>query len=302
MGPRMTQVLLWGLAGLGGCGRAGFDAHVAAGDATPEVIDAGSPDAASGPFGDAVLVEEVMAIGLDDDPSLTGDLREMYFKSDRGGGADIWVVRRDSAEDDWGDPEPVDELNSPQGDDTPEVSLDGLTITLASDRDGAPGGIDLFVATRLAREDDWGLPQPIVDLNTNDAEYAAVMDAAGEHVVFNRDVPGNALDLFGAVRDGAGWTAPAQLVNLSTAAYEADSHLSDDALELYFTAELADAEAHDIYRVERAAPDGDFGTPERVVELASPQADEDPWVSPDGRVIYFSSERSGNREIYRAER
>jgi Tol biopolymer transport system component len=42
--------------------------------------------------------------------------------------------------------------------------------------------------------------------------------------------------------------------------------------------------------------------PERLSELATEALDEDPWVSPDGRVIYFSSERSGNREIYAAER
>lgn len=291
-------LLVW----LAACGRAGFDPLAADDDAAPEVIDAGAPDAASGPFGEAALVEEVMAAGLDDDPSLTGDLREMFFKSDRDGGIDIWVVRRDAPDDAWGVPEPVEELNSPQADDTPEVSIDGLTITLASDRNGAPGGIDLFVSSRLTREDVWDEPQPIADLNSNGAEYAAVMDAAGARLVFNRDVAGNSLDLFGAARDGAGWTMPAQLVGLSTVSYEADSHLSDDSLELYFTADLPGSEGHDLYRTRREAPDGDFGAPERVVELVSPQADEDPWVSPDGRTIYFSSERSGNREIYRAER
>lgn len=288
-----------------GCGRAGYDAR-SGGDASPDgggSLDDASGDASTGPFGEALPIEPLADPGADDDPSLTGDLRELYFKSDRGGGQpDIWRTTRDSPGDPWGDPAPVPELNSPQFDGTPEVSLDGLTITLSSDRDGAPGGIDLYVSTRADRDDDWGDPQPLVDLNSNEQEYAAVMDAAGEVVVFNRSVPAQSFDLFAATRDGAGWTEPFALVNLSSTAYEADSHLDGSGLELYFAGELPGGDGRDIYRSERDATGQDFAPPERVVELSSPMADEDPWVSPGGNLIVFSSDRSGDQEIYFAER
>jgi Tol biopolymer transport system component len=52
----------------------------------------------------------------------------------------------------------------------------------------------------------------------------------------------------------------------------------------------------------RGAAGDDFAAPERVVELSTEAADEDPWVSPDRRLIVFSSDRSGDQELYMATR
>ena len=45
-----------------------------------------------------------------------------------------------------------------------------------------------------------------------------------------------------------------------------------------------------------------FSTIIPIAELNSAFADEDLWLSPDGRTIYFSSDRTGNREIHIATR
>jgi len=115
-------------------------------------------------------------------------------------------------------------------------------------------------------------------------------------------VADHSFDLFESLRAGDSWSAPAPLANLSSPVYEADSHLDPTGLEIYFAGELADAEGRDIYRARRADAGGDFAPPERVAELASPGADEDPWVSPDRRLIVFSSDRSGDQELYTATR
>lgn len=291
-----------------GCGRIGYQAG-------PEVDpDAGAPDAALppdaepplGPFGTARLIDELSdPAAADDDPSMTGDLRELYFKSDRGGmnDFDIWVARRDSADEPWGEVMEVVELSSPDFEATPEVSLDGLTITLSSDRaGGGGGGIDIWVSTREAREDPWDPPVPLAALNSAADEYAAVTDESGGVVIFNRAVPAQSFDLFQSVREGDLFSLPLALANLSSAVYEADSHLDSAGLELYFAGELPDATGRDIYLARRDSAAGDFALPERVVELASPTADEDPWVSPDRRLIVFSSDRSGDQELYTATR
>lgn len=291
-----------------GCGRLGYQA---APEADP---DAGAPDAASppdaepplGPFGTARLIDELSdPAAADDDPSLTGDLRELYFKSDRGGmnDFDIWVARRDSPDEPWGEPIEVVELSSPDFEATPEVSLDGLTITLSSDRaGGGGGGIDIWVATREAREDPWDPPTPLAALNSAADEYAAVTDQSGGVVVFNRAVTDQSFDLFQSVREDDLFSLPVALVNLSSTVYEADSHLDAAALELYFAGELPDSTGRDIYLARRETAADDFALPERVVELATPTADEDPWVSPDRRIIFFSSDRSGDQELYTATR
>lgn len=291
-----------------GCGRIGYQAG-------PEVDpDAGAPDAALppdaevplGPFGTARLIDELSdPAAADDDPSLTGDLRELYFKSDRGGmnDFDIWVTRRDSDDLPWGEAIEVVELSSPDFEATPEVSLDGLTITLSSNRaGGGGGGIDIWVSTREAREDPWDPPVPLAALNSAADEYAAVTDEGGGVVIFNRAVTDQSFDLLQSVREGDLFALPVALVNLSSVVYEADSHLDAAGLELYFAGELPDATGRDIYLTRRDAAADDFALPERVVELATPTADEDPWVSPDRRLIVFSSDRSGDQELYTATR
>lgn len=299
-------VLFW--LGLAGCGRFGYaidEGEVDAGAAA----DAAIPTADAAPLGPFTSVELIDVLSdptaADDDPSLTGDLRELYFKSDRGGmnDFDIWVARRDSPEAPWDPPMEVAELSSPQFDATPEVSLDGLTITLSSGRpDGGGGGIDLWMSTRLTREDPWEPPVPLAELNSPAEEYAAVSDESGELVVFNRAVPDHSYDLFQSTRDGGIWSLPVSLVNLSSVAYEADSHLDATGREIYFAGELEGAAGRDIYVAIRAAAGDDFSAPERVAELSTETADEDPWVSPDRRLIVFSSDRSGDQELYWATR
>jgi hypothetical protein len=123
-------------------------------------------------------------------------------------------------------------------------------------------------------------------------------------VVITRAVPGHSLDLLGASRPSAAepWGAPVALANLSSEVYEADGHLDASGLRLYFAGELDGGQGRDIYLAERESPDGDFAPAARLVELSSDSRDEDPWVSPDGHVIVFSSDRTGDQELYWAAR
>ena len=38
------------------------------------------------------------------------------------------------------------------------------------------------------------------------------------------------------------------------------------------------------------------------MEIDGPNAENDPWVSPDGHTIFFTSTRSGSLDIYTATR
>lgn len=303
IGQVRCAVLL--LAALG-CGRFGYGAAERDADAAPDG-DAAPLDATPlGPFGEATVIADLVdPAAADDDPSMTGDLLELYFKSDRDGmnDPDIWLARRSSPEGAWDEVAEVAELSSNSFDGTPEVSVDGLTITLSSDRPGGGGGgIDLWVSTRLSRADPWDPPVPMTGLNSADAEYAAVTNQSGDLVIFNRTVPSQSFDLLQSMLTGDTWSPAVPLVNLSSAVYEADSHLDPTGRELYFAGELADAAGRDLYVARRDEVGLDFAPPERVVELSTPMADEDPWVSPDRRLIIFSSDRSGDQEIYSAVR
>src|SRR5882724_9598805 len=61
----------------------------------------------------------------DEDPSFTGDRRELYFSSTRSSpNSDIWVSHRLTPADPWGPPTLVSELSSSGIDRSPSVSFD----------------------------------------------------------------------------------------------------------------------------------------------------------------------------------
>ena len=120
------------------------DAHVDAPDGSPGPL---------GPWGTPTRVFPLDGLA-DDDPTVTGDLLELYFNR---GAADVYVSKRASVTDAWGTPTLVAELgNSDTG---PEVSLDGLTMYLSSNRAGTLGLYDVMISTRATRADLWSTPR-----------------------------------------------------------------------------------------------------------------------------------------------
>jgi hypothetical protein len=70
---------------------------------------AGTPPRFSPPVLVAALSD---SNAIDEDPTLTGDLRELFFMSTRDGDRDIWTSRRDAADAAWGPPVRVTERDS----------------------------------------------------------------------------------------------------------------------------------------------------------------------------------------------
>jgi len=92
---------------------------------------------------------------------ISHDGLSLYFGSGRPGGSgawDLYVTTRASLEGPWGDPVNLGAaINSTSDESSPSISSDGLTLYFQSDRPGGAGGIDLYVATRDAVSDPWGL-------------------------------------------------------------------------------------------------------------------------------------------------
>jgi hypothetical protein len=87
-----------------------------------------------------------------DNPTLTGDLLEVYFTSTRAGDlgdVDVWFARRGSDSEPFEPPQPLTAVNSNVFDTSPAISPDGLTLWLGSARGRA-----------LARSTSIGPPAP----------------------------------------------------------------------------------------------------------------------------------------------
>jgi Tol biopolymer transport system component len=285
------------------CGQPGRDA------ASPEDATVPADADVLGRFPEPALIDELShPTASDADPSVTGDGLELYFSSDRDGGVDIWFSTRDSIDDPWGEPKPATLLNSGDADFDPDISHDGLTIFLASTRPiaGAKGGYDLLLSTRQDRDSDWTIPELVPALNSADHEHAAVMDQSQTHLVLDRRTAGGiSIDLYWSRRDSPTdpWAAPKPLDGLNTGDQEADPYLSPDGLTLYFNSNRSDGTgSSDLYWTTRRTTTSLFRVPDELDELNSESHEANAGFALDGRYVVFSSDRSGDQEVYHSLR
>jgi hypothetical protein len=269
-------------------------------------LDAGTE---LGAFGPPVLVPELAAAGFDDfKETLRGDLLEIYFCSTRPGGPgnwDVWSATRARASDPWGAPGLVAEVSSSSRETGTALSAEGLTLWLASDRPGGKGGFDIYVSTRPSRMAPWSTPAPVAELNTTSdefprapAESALVMPPSYAFTKYQYQT-----FLTSRPNAGAPWTKPASLSEVDTANIDTDAFLTQDGLVLYFSSDRIVVGDQDLFVTSRPDPGSPFGSSKPVSELnVAGYQDRDPWLSPDGREMYFASDRSGTLKIYRATR
>jgi WD40-like Beta Propeller Repeat len=278
------------------------------GEASSACADAS--DIACRPFGAPAIVTELHTSDNEDDkPTLTQDRLEMYFLSDhRDGGlghGDVWVTTRANVSDPWGAPSVLAALNSTSREESPAVSADGTTLWVASDRDGGKGGLDIWVSTRPPGG-AWSAPVPVPELNTDSDEFPRPPGAQGLVMPLSRrDGTGSQpYHIFFSSRSAPGstWSSPVTVPSIDTANLDDDGYLTDDGLTLYFSSDRLNG-TQDLFVAQRASPAGDFGPAVALTTLNTDTfAERDPWVSADGHEIYFSSDRTGALQIYRATR
>jgi hypothetical protein len=285
---RLAAPLLW----LGGACSSGTTVHL--GDKTPRPYHFGAPHE---------LTELGTSYG-NDNPTLTEDLLEIYFTSDRGTtSTDVWTARRASRGDPFGTPERVDAASTPTFDTSAAVSLDGLTLWVGSDRDGGLGLLDVWMSTRASRTEPWGTPVNLLSLNSPardvprpPGQHGLVMPLASER---------NRADLYETfLSTRAGRTGPfdtpaivSELVfpDKSTV----DAFLTDDGLTMFFSSAPVNGPG-DLYVAWRRNTSEAFSVYVPLDELNTNDDDRDPWLTPDGKQLYFVSDRSGLLAIYEA--
>jgi len=249
-------------------------------------------------------IVELESDAVDDNPTLTGDLLEIYFTSRREGGegsTDIWFARRRDPADPFDPPEPVTELNTSEFESSPAVSHDGLTLWFGSERDGGLGDVDIWVSTRPDRDSTWSEPEHVESLSSPAADIPRPL---GQH--------GTVMPL-GSRRNDEGlyWTylarrnhadgtfeEPRLIEELATDdSIFIDAFLSEDGLTLWFNRAPLDGNA-DLYRAQRPSVDAPFDAAVPLEELNTDADERDPWLSPDGKQLYFTSDRDGKPAIY----
>ena len=274
-----------------------------ASDATGNPNDAGQPWT---PFGMPTLVPGLRGDADEvQDPSLTFEGLELYFSSPRSDLSEIWVSRRTVATDPWGPSTLVAELSSPQADEDPSVSVDGLIMYFTSDRGG--DGRRLYASRRRTRDTPWETPTRVDGLGASTVDEAPGLDRGQLYLVFGSQRGTSSYPhLFAATRPdaSAAWQSAAEITALSSAWQDTDPALFSDGRALLFASRrLTQGRAADLFQASRPDTSTPFASSlAPITELNTDYTEEDPWISEDGRHILFTSNRNGRNRIYEAWR
>ena len=148
-----------------------FDSDQPYGDAINLNIYMATRATKNDPWGPAVKMgPEINGAGnVSEVPWISPDGLELYFDSWRSGSLDLYVARRATVNDPWGNAVnlgPV--VNSPYDEEWPSLSPDGLLllfsgmwVTSSTPRPGGYGSSDLWMARRASLSDPW---QPPINL------------------------------------------------------------------------------------------------------------------------------------------
>lgn len=286
-------------------GRPGNDGDAATlADADAQIPDLSvAPDAfdPTAPFSSPTVVPELSTTADEDDPTLTADMLEIYFVR----GEDIWRSTRSTLAASWTAPARVDELSSGSSETNPEVAADGLTIFVCSTRShaAAKGGLDIYVAERASRGAPWGTLQPVVELNSSatDANASPTPDLLSVFLASTRD---GDYEIYSSTRPSttAPWGQPAKVPGVNSTASDYGPWVDATTTVVYFVSYRTGQPGEAIWVATRPDTASPFGTPIPVPGLSSKANDEDPWLSPDMKTIYFAGNRNGNYEVLVAHR
>ena len=285
----------------GGCdavfGLADRDAPILA-DAVPDAVAFSAPRP----------ITELWSTGMDGEPTLTADMTEIYFKSNRPGGkglSDIWSATRATASDAWSTPSSVAALSTSDNETAPRIAQDGLTIWFQRNPSGGAGAT--LMSTRASRTSTWSTPVTVNEfIAGTDGEFGSATATLLVGYLTSHRTSTRA-QLFRSTRAAATdpWGTPTEVAELisDTGVFSQSPWGSPDDLSIIFSSDrLGTHGSGDLWLATRASVDEPFGTPVNLSETNSADFDADPWISPDLRHIVFVNTSTGNYELYEASR
>lgn len=257
-------------------------------DGLPPMIDAPSIDAPLGDFAAPapVSVASDPTIG-EDDCALSSTQLELYFaKAPAGGPKQLYVSTRASTAAAWGTPAQI--FPSGNTHESPRLSPDDLTIYY-----GENGNI--MSATRTAVGQPWSAPAPLAQVNTiNYEKWFAVCN--GGYFLVSR-ATGNVQQLYEGQLGAGGAGTLSSLSDPNGS--DISSYLSPDCKTAYWASNRVAGAGTQIYTATRPSPTGAW----TAAALASfgpnfgtATDNEDAWLSPDTRTLYFATERNGTQK------
>jgi hypothetical protein len=298
-------------------------------DAVGPRVATGSVNAQLGPFSAWSVAQRIELVGpgtspsfnspvLDGCPASSRDGKTFFMASTRPGsaGIDIWISRRESVNEPWGEPVNAGApINSSSNDFCPMPARDGHEFFFVSNRPGGCGGDDIYV-TRFRDDGTVDEPENLgceVNSALNEAGPVPITEPGrGPVLYFSSNRPGGFAadldpnkapdsDLYSAEWKGGRYQAPSLVPGVNTAAEEGQPYIQRDALELYFFSTRPGGKGvQDIWMASREKAHDAWSVPVNLGDnVNSAAAETRPSLSWDGSTLYFGSTRTtGEANIY----
>jgi hypothetical protein len=238
---------------------------------------------------------------IEDNPTLTADMLQIFFTSNRDGDADVWFATRERTTDAFGEPQRLDAASTSGVDTSPAVSLDGLTLFVALDEQpGGLGGYDVFSLERASMGDSWSSPVSVAELNSaeDDIPRPPAVNGTVMPLGSRRSLEGYRTYLASRSDADSPFGEPLLIEELAEPGRSTvDGFLTEDGLTLFYSSAASEGEG-DLYYALRPSADAAFGEPTPIGELNTDADERDPWLSPDGKWFYFATDSEGTLDIY----
>jgi Tol biopolymer transport system component len=158
------------------------------------------------------------------------------------------------------------------------------------------------VATRASRSEPFSEASHVDELSTEHDDLPRAPNATGTFLPLARKGAAGDTDLWIVpLSAGPTYGEPEALSELNTTSDESDPTLSADGLTILFASDR-DEPNGDLYRAVRANLASPFSEPRPLSELNTEFEESDPWLRGDESGLLFTSRRTGQLEVYEADR
>lgn len=196
---------------------------------------------------------------------------------------------------------------------SPVISADESILIFTSRRPGNTGSAkdgswhdeDLYMSTRVNGK--WTTPVNLgKGVNKPDHDASISLSADGQHLYIYKNPPGKG-DIFECELDGDKWSSPTNIGSpiSDPKAFESAISISADGRTAYFGSDRPGGKGNrDIWTVTKDEK-GKWGKPKNLpAPINSAYNDDSPFLHPNGRTLYFSSDGPnsiGGYDIFKTE-
>lgn len=213
------------------------------------------------------------------------------------------IYRRTRVGAAWGDRQELDVGTDASN---PAISPSGLELWFGQNVAGGLGETDIWLSRWQGSV--WSTPEHFgAPLNSASHDVPRPPAAGGTIMPLSSKRHGGALyQIYLATRtaDDQPWQDVSSdlLASINSKSFESvDGFLTADGLTLYFSSTRNADQQGDLFVAQRSSLQGAFGEPRALRDLNTERDERDPWLSTDGKHLYFSSNRGGQYALYASQ-